>query len=47
MKRGRPSKIRMKKQYKRKMYGAARKGAKSPKQIAATMGRRRRRMHGS
>lgn len=39
--RGRPKKMRLKKPYKRKMYGAAKKGAGSPKQIPATLGRRR------
>jgi hypothetical protein len=41
MKTGRPRKLRLKKPFARKRYGRARRGAKSPKQMAATMGRRR------
>jgi len=39
MRPGRPSKLRLKKSVKRKQYGAITKGAKSPKQIPATMAR--------
>jgi len=35
--------MRLKKPYKRKLYGAITRGAKSPKQIPATLGRRRKR----
>jgi len=40
MRVGKPKKLRLKKSYKRKMYGPIAKGAKSPKQIPATLGRR-------
>lgn len=43
MRAGRPRKIRIKKSYKRKKYGLARRGAKNPKQIAAKTGRNFRR----
>jgi len=41
MKVGRPRKVRMKKTFRRKRYGALSRGARNPKQVAATMGRRR------
>jgi hypothetical protein len=41
VKRGRPAKLRLKKKFVRKRYGAVKRGAKSPKQMSATMGRRR------
>jgi len=43
VKRGRPGKLRLKKRYSRKRYGAIARGARNPKQIAASVGRRRKR----